>query len=286
MRATSGLASDGVDLRGWLLVLGSLLVATAAAGLVVVATQPAERTIRAPASLPYAVKMKQPPVEASVERAVPDGILETAGARVAAFAPGLRLREVRLEHDWQGSRAMIEDLTNGDVRSYAIGDLLPHGSLLVGISTRTADVMVADSELVRLRIDGKVKPLQDLRAAYEARPLERAPDLAQDYREAVEEAIYVLRTGESEVVQAYVDELVACGDPAVEILIDYVDDPVPVAPGPYEVPTGGGTVIEPRLTGDLVIAILERTTGQTFGDPTRHDRREVADAWRRWWGVE
>lgn len=267
-------------------MIGSLLVAAAAAALVVMLTQPVTRAPKRPVALPYGVKMKQPPVAASIERAVPNGILETASSRVAAFAPGLKLRATRLDPNWQASRAEIEDLTTGDVRAYAIGDLLPHGSLLVGITERSADVMVADSELVRLQVNGKVRPLQDLRTAFEAQPLERAPDLSEDYRDAVEEAVYVLRTGEADVVQEYVDELVACGDPAVEILIDYVDDPVPVAPGLYEVPAGDGAVVEPKIAGDLVIAVLERITGQTFGDPTRGDRREIADAWRRWWGVE
>lgn len=272
-------------------VLASLLVAVACAALVVWMTRPpATDSATAPLSLPHPVDPPDPVVRADPDRAVPPSIRASANRQTAGYAPGLRLVEPRPSPTWERGRAVIRDETDGDVRAYAIGDLLPHGALLVGIGEDHAEVFVSDMELVRLTETGVV-PTVDFRTAYEARALDRGPDLSPDYRDAVEEAIRALRTAQSNDAQLLLDELVACGDPAVEILVPFADDPVPVSPYLFEVPSGSGVFVEPKVSGDLVIAVLEQITGQTFGDPTREglsarERGQIAVAWRRWWGVE
>lgn len=259
--------------------------------MVGVARRPPPERKRPKAALPYLEPADDAVVVvASGERRIASSALDTADLRVAGFAPGLELAGVRMAPRWEDRRAEIRDRTSAEARSYAIGDLLPHGALLVGISTGAADVMVSDAELVRLSIGAPPMPLEDLRTAFEARPLERAPDLLPEYRAAVGDAILSFHTESATTVQAYVDLLVAGGDPAVELLIGHVGDPIPMAEVDFEIPTGSGVVVRPRVTGDLVIAILERITGQTFGDPTRalrpSDRDEIASAWQRWWGIE
>ncbi len=266
-------------------VLASLLFAGSAAALVSVLTEPDASPVE---SLPVGIEMPQPPVVAARDRAVPVNVRATADVAVSGRAPGLALERVRLETGWEQSRAEIRDLTTGDLRAYAIGDLLPNGSLLVGLSTGTADIMVADVELVRLAVGDSPRTIQDLRSAFETDRLRRAPDVEVPYRRAIEDSVRTLGTAGAETVQAHLDELIACGDPAVELLIAHVGDPEPIAPGPYRI---GDNVVDPKIVGDAIIAILESITGQTFGDPTRAsasdpERDEISRAWQRWWGVE
>ena len=267
-----------------LVVLASLAAALAVALLVVALTEPEQSN--APSALPHGIDLPIPPVVAAGERAVSPTVLATADLAVAASAPGLALEKVELAGSWEESRAVIRDLTTHDVRAYAIGDLLPHGSLLVGLSADSADIMVADVELVRLSVGGKPRLVYDLRVEREA--LQRAPDHDRAYRAAIEDSIRVLGSASAETVQAHLDELLECGDPAVEILIHHVDDRSPIAPGPYQLPAGSDFISEPNVVGDAVIAVLESITGQTFGDPTGasdEERAEIARAWQRWWGL-
>lgn len=270
----------------------ALVVAVAAAVLVAWAIGP---KVQPPPRPPPPPVTPKPPMivtpthtpTGSTERAIPPGVAAQGDVRAAPWAPGIRLEKTDLNGRWEQHRALIEDQTTKDVRAYAIGDLLPHGSLLVGISTGTVDVLVADREIVRLRDDGTLSSLEDFTAATAVRGPRIAKGLDPEYREAVEEAVEALTADDPELVQRAIDVLVDQGEPAIELLIPHVDDLYPVAAREYFVPSGAERTITPEVQGDLVIVILESITAQNFGDPevaSPGERRAIGDRWRRWWG--
>lgn len=227
-------------------------------------------------------------VVAPAERGVPVDVLKTATVSAAPWAPGLRLVKTTLGTEWEAARAELEDKTSGDVRAYAIGDLLPHGSLLVGITEKSADIMVADTHLVRLWVDGKLERLHDLTQPI-AKPLKVARDLDPDYEDQIRVALVDLRSDDPSVVQAAIDALIDAGDPALELLVPQVDSLAPVRAAEYSFPAGGALQARPRTAGVMVMLILEKITGQTFGDLTKEtltdtEARQIASAWKRWWG--
>lgn len=241
-------------------------------------------------ALPALAPPSMPPVQAG-PRGIPKSVAESAHVVAAPWAPGLRLHATDLAGPWEQHRAVIEDLTTEDRRSYAIGDLLPHGSLLVGISTGAAQVLVGDRELVELRETGKIRSLNDFRAAYEARPLKRAPALADAFVEEAERALAYTLSDDPTHVQAAIDALIAAGEPVVELVLPAVGSEQPVLERPFLFPSPNGPAWTPKVQGDVAVGILEAITGQSYGDvfdpgvgPER--RREVARAWRRWWGLE
>ena len=247
---------------------------------------PAARPVVLPALAEVATSTA---VDVRVARGVPPSVEASADLRAAPWAPGLRLVESQLGATWEAHRALIADTTTQDVRAYAIGDLLPHGSLLVGISTGAVEVLVGDIELVRIDEQGRLRSIQDFRTAYEARPLARAPALADAYVAGAEAALADLLVEEPERVQAAIDALVEAGEPAVELIIDYAASTAPVARAPYAFPSGAGRQQVPEVQGDLVIGVLEAVTGQTFGDVFRpglsaQERQDIADKWLSWWG--
>lgn len=222
---------------------------------------------------------------------VPEDVLRTSTAAPSPSEPRVRLVRTRIEARWEDRRAEVEDRETHEVRSYAIGDLLPHGSLLVGISTGAAEIMVADSHLVRLREDGGLEKIQNLTAPPPAKALTPARELEPEYAEEIRIALVDLRSDDPTIVQAAIDALIAAGDPAIELLILHVESPIPVREAEYAFPSGSGLELRPRLVGDIVMMVLERITGQTFGDLSKDrltdvERREIAGAWKRWWGAE
>lgn len=221
------------------------------------------------------------------ERTVPPSVEDDFHVKAAPWAPGVRLKRTVMEGPWEERRALIEDLTDGDVRSYAIGDLLPHGSLLVGISTTAADILVADREIVRLADDGSLASFEDFRDATLVRGPQRVAP-APVFDEAAEAAVEALLSEDPGLVQQAIDALADAGDPVADLLMAHVGSIIPIPSLEYEVPSGSGRVVRPNVQGDLVIAILEDITGQTFGDSTVLEagaRRELVDRWRRWWGL-
>lgn len=230
-----------------------------------------------------------PPPVVAAARSVPADVLRSSTA--AASRPGLRLLRTRLGA-WEARRAELEDTTTGDVRAYAIGDLLPRGALLVGISTGTADIMVADSELLRFHTDGHTERVQDLSYVATAptfRPAAQADD--PDLDDKIRLALIDARSDDPTVVQAAIDRMIAGGDSAVDVLINYVDSAVPVRSAQYAFPSGSDVQVRPAVLGQIVIAVLEQITGQKLGDANREgitqaDRLVIADAWRRWWKGE
>ncbi|MCB9647572.1 MAG: hypothetical protein H6730_13355 [Deltaproteobacteria bacterium] len=239
--------------------------------------------------LPWVAEVAPSTVVAAMERGVPPSVEATADVVAAAWAPGLRLVEARRGETWEAHRALIEDATTGDARLYAIGDLLPHGSLLVAVSTAAVDVLVADMELVRLDEKGGLRSIHDFRTALEAQPLARAPELADAYVEGAAAAVQATLSEDPEVVQAAIDALIEAGEPAVELIIAEASSEAPVAAYPYRFPSGGERQGTPVVQGDVVIGVLEAVTGQTFGDVfrpdiTRAERLEIAGKWRSWWG--
>lgn len=281
------------------IVLGALIAAVVVAGAIVVAFKPAEEhaelpvlvaTSSAAAALPQLAAVsaaEQAEVASSPERGVPLNILKTASVAAAPFNPGIRLKRALLESDeWEGRRASIEDRATRDVRVYAIGDLLPYGSLLVGISTASIDVMVGDAYLVRLYENGKIKSLHDLSSVYEpsALPIVKNPEPPD--ADVVRLALIDLRSDDPTIVQTAIDTLISAGDPSIELLIPHVADVIPVRSAEYAFPTGSAIEMRPRVSGELVMMILGRITGQTFGDLAKEDltdeeRRTIARAWQR-----
>ena len=225
-------------------------------------------------ALPVLIESEIPPVEGLLGRRVPPYILETASTTPAPWAPGVVLMRSDLDGSWEAWRAYIEDVATGDVRSYAIGDLLPYGSLLVGISTAAADILVADVELVRLFEGGRLRSLVDFRAAYEIRPLDRVRDTSEEYRRLVDEWLERLLLDDPASVQEAIDVLVESGEPAIEQLMAHVGSAILVVPGPYDFgdPRAGAEVVQTQ--GDIVMRILRAITGQAFVD---------ARQWKRWW---
>lgn len=269
--------------------IGALAGATAVAIVVAAVIGPPERPAPEPPQRidpPVLVRPSRTPVGV-VGRAIPSDVAEQADVKAAPWAPGVRLKRTQMAGGWEDRRALIEDLVAKDTRSYAIGDLLPHGSLLVGISTKSADILVADREIVRLADDGTLSSFEDFSVAKApARGPRRVRD-TPDYLEAVDEAVEGLRSDDPERVQAAIDALVEAGDPAADRLMAYVDSVDPVDSLEYTIPSGGERVVVPRVHGDLVIVILERITGQTYGDPTSvpaAERRALVERWIRWWG--
>lgn len=280
--------------------------ATAAEATVVTAAASALPTLEA-----WAPAMVVPAAE---ERVVPADVLATADAHLPASAPGLALVAARLEGPWEERRAEIRDEQSGDVRAYAIGDLLPHGALLVGIDDAGAEVMIGDRALVRLVAGGAVEPVNDFPLARGARgvlgpapagrsagPKKEEPtgavirvvseETMERHHQDVRGSLEQLGSADPAEVQAAIDALVGAGDPAVELLIPHAGSLAPVAREAFAFPSASGPQRTPRVRGDVVIAILERITGQTFGDPTASElapeqRDEIGRAWQRWWGLE
>ena len=239
---------------------------------------------------------------ASHERGTPPETLATIDQYRPSWRLGLRLHETRLDPDWKERRAKIEVLRregatgsaapdhepSRDVRDYAIGDLLPFGSILVGISTATVQLLVADAELVSLNDQGQVVSLQDFRAAYEAPRLKLARQDAA-YQQALLEVVAYLRSSDADEVQGAIDALIEAGPAAVATLVPYAESVTLVATSTFTF--GGGTdVRQPQVFGDLIVGVLEAITGHSFGDPMasgylEEDRRWIRRQWARWLGV-
>lgn len=226
-----------------------------------------------PAGLPVLVERAALPVVSLPGRGVPANVLKTASKTPAPWAPGVVLVRADARGRWEGRRAVIQDVATRDTRSYAIGDLLPHGSLLVGISTAAIDILVADVELIRMYEGGRLRPLVDFRAAYEARPLRRARDVPTRYRRLVDDRIAQLLADDPATVQEAINGLIGSGELGVEQLIPFSRSRAEVVPGPY-VFAGRVPSKAPQTQGDLVMRVLETVTGQAFSD---------ARAWERWW---
>ncbi|MBK6687749.1 MAG: hypothetical protein IPG45_24960 [Deltaproteobacteria bacterium] len=272
---------------GLLVIAGS----TALAVLVILAWRDHSPTRIEPAPIPPGV------LEPSeIDRAVPTGvatvpaeILDTAERRAAPYAPGLRLLSTERGAAWEQHRANIRDEATGDVRSYSIGDLLPHGSLLVGLSTGSAEVMVADRNLVRLYSDGRLLTVEDFRTADEAKPLLVIADRDQAYRAGALDALTLARSDDPDEAQRAIDQLIDAGEPVIEVLITRVDSLLPTPGHSLCFPSETGRCYAATIEGDLVVGLLERLTGQSFGDVTAgtpQSHREIHRAWLRWWGLE
>ncbi len=267
--------------RTWLLLLltlgGSLIVA-----VLLSRTAPSPKPApKAPDAgfLPVLDSTSDFVVNARWERAVPES-LRSNEMQAAPWAPGLRIHRLR-GGAWEDRRAELEDVATGDIRAYAIGDLLPHGSLLVGISSASVQLLVADRELVALDTLGKVSSLErfEARAGASLRPAAVDPG----YAAAVEEALYALGGADDVLAQAAVDALIAAGDPVIDHVIRQVDSAVPLPPRSLQYGNRSATV---STRGQAILLVLEAITGQNFGDPLGPDAERTCRAWLRWWGAE
>ncbi len=226
------------------------------------------------------------PAVAAQGRNVPQEVKASAEMRTKALAPGLVLKKVEYASKWRAHRALIYDQKGKDTRKYAIGDLLPHGNLLVGIKEQSIDILVGDAELVRLSIDAVPRSLTDFSEGRGSLPKRKAAKLSQEFIQVAHQAVADTLQSDPQSVQAAIDALIEAGDPAVEILVQYMDSRKEVWPHSYAFPTGSDGLRRPQNQGALILCILEAVTGKSFGDPTvAEDLPEVLALWEEWWGL-
>ena len=219
---------------------------------------------------------------------VPEEIRKTFGRLKSKI--NLKIQKITYGEKWEDSRAWI---TNGnDTRSYATGDLLPHGSLLVGIKPKSVIIFAADTIFVSLDTRGKQKLLLDYSAgkALKARRSKPSPGIqrtkqsakqARKYKAAAKRAVQALASDDAQLAQKATDALFAAGMPVVEHLIPHVASKQRVQTKTVEI---DGRQISSRTVGNRVIRLLEAITGQTFGNPENTElNQKVVDQWLNWW---
>lgn len=279
-----------MDLRPDIKHAGLVLVAILFCVAVRVALSDGSAAPRAEAlrpRLPHLVPWEAPLPVAVDQRATAPEILASVDQVRPPWSLGLRLRNTYIGRHWTEHRALIEDASDGVLRTYAIGDLLPYASVLVGVSTGAAELTIADEELIRIDVRGRVRSVHDFRTAYERTALRRAAKDV-DLEKALVEVLGLLRSEDTEVVQEAIDALVDAGSPAVGVLVPYVESVVPVATSTYSI--GASSSIRPRVYGDVIVGVLQAITGQSFGDPSAPgqsaaDRAWIRAQWTRWFGL-
>ncbi len=224
----------------------------------------------------------------SHERATPPEVMATSDKVRPSWTLDLKLHETRLGPSWREHRAVISVRGEGPARAYAIGDLLPYGAVLVGVSPGAVQLMVADFELVYLDLKGRRVSLNDFRNAFRRPPPALVPE-DKPFEEALADVLGFLRSTDPGEVQEAIDVLIAAGPPAVSTMMPFAESETPVVTATYAF--AGSDVRRPEVYGDLIVGILEAITGQSFGDPMDREASEAERRWRReqwprWWGVE
>ena len=240
-----------------------------------------------PRTAPFLVYPEGRVPVASFERGAPPDVVSTANRIRPSWNLGMRLERTEIGATWSDHRAVIDVSGEPGVRAYAIGDLLPYGAVLVGVSTGAVQLMVADSELVYLNDRGKIRSVQDFRAAYEPAAL-RATRENKAFRAALLEVLAFLRSDDPQEVQGAIDAVIASGSAAVGPIIPFVESALPVATSTATYVFAGAEPRQPAVYGDLVVGILQAITGQSFGDPmadglTSEERMNIRAQWTRWW---
>jgi hypothetical protein len=223
-------------------------------------------------------------VAAAGRRHVPAEVRATSEERTAQ--PPLRLLETRSSTSpgWRARRALVEDAETGDVRAFAVGDLLPHGAALVGIEPRAMSLVVGDAVVLRVDVEGRWRVREDLRRA--RRPRSRRPrrrvrhGLSASARAEAREAAGALVGARGEALASAIEALLGAGEAVVPILLTSLDDTRPVLQAEVEI---DGVPTRAVLGVDRAIALLEAITGHSFGDPLEA-RADVVEAWKRWGG--
>lgn len=225
-------------------------------------------------------------------RPISPAALRTAHEVTSPLAPGLALVSIQTSTSWQGRRARIRDTRDGRVERYAIGDLLPHGALLVGISARSVDVMIADSEILRLRVE---RPLERLeRFLYADGPVGGIFRLRprRGFERRIARAVAALSDPNPKVVQAALTALSEAGEQALPALSPIVTSTQAVASAEYElVGLESQLKLRPRALGDLACGLLSVVSGAGLGDPSAPGlpapaRARLREDWRRWLDAE
>lgn len=237
----------------------------------------------APAGLaPVALLRPSPAVRAvDVRGSVPAEVRASAEAHTTDLR--LRLAETQIAEDWQGHRALLEDLDSGELRAYAVGDLLPRGAILVGVERKGVRVMAADALVLSLGFDASPTLVQDLRRDPPGVMPTLTSTLSAEARADLEQAIVDLGSVDEAVVAGAVDVLLLVGSTVAELLAASVDREDPVG---LPVADIGGRPVLSETVGDRVVAVLEEITGQSFGDPVSDDRARIIRDWKYWAGLE
>ena len=255
----------------------------------------ARMTSRYPSAVPLDMEEGPPllvgwqaplPVAADRRETAPD-VIATANVVRPPWNLGLRLRNTYIGRDWSEHRALIEHVPDGDLRTYAIGDLLPYASVLVGVSTGAIELTIADEELIYIDVKGRVRSVADFRTAYERRALRRAAE-DQELTRSLAKVLELLRSDDPDIVQDAINALIAAGAPAVGTLVRHVESQDPISSASYIFSEGSDA--QPRVYGDVIIGILQAITGQSFGDPMAPDQSDADRAWiraqwSRWFGL-
>lgn len=224
------------------------------------------------------VELTMAPVRAAAPRAgVPAEVRASADTRTSKLQ--LRLRSLEAHGPWSDRRALIEDQVSGDVRAYAVGDLLPRAAVLVAIGEASTDIMAGDALILRFRVGREPRLVEDLRVPRASRKtslrVQRGLDAAG--RAAAALAVRNLASEEPEAAQEAADVLLGAGPRVTPVLLEALEDPtaLPVAEIVLD-----GRVVASRTLGGRVIAVLEVMTGQSFGDPEGPAAAEVRRVWR------
>ncbi|MBX2813013.1 MAG: hypothetical protein KTR25_14450 [Myxococcales bacterium] len=234
---------------------------------------------------PVAVPVTPKPVLAQPGRpAVPPEIQKDFAVDAPPANLQLRLQRTRKSRmAWENRRALIEDQLSGEVRSYAIGDLLPRGAVLVGIQPREIRVMTRNSLVIAIRVGRKPNVLSDLRQHKKSGNRVRRSTLSDVLIATVQAAVENLKDNDGHLVVRAVEKLVGEGQMIAPLLAEYAASTDALAIRNTRV--GQRRIISNTL-GQRVIAILEHITGQSFGNPTRANAQaEIAQAWRDWAGL-
>ncbi|MGF1511199.1 MAG: hypothetical protein ACFB9M_17030 [Myxococcota bacterium] len=213
-------------------------------------------------------------VRHTVERA-PSGALEV----VATFP----LEEAL----WEASRALISVIHRAP-RAFAIGDVLPDGSILTAIRPSHIEVYTPEDRIERwpVRDGSRGLAARTLVEAFESSsPLAQtgpAGPLPDDLVRIVFETLALLRSGDVEASQMAFDALMDAGEPIVPVLLRRVDSLERLPGVPITLPDGRQWT--PVWEGLVVQVVLQSITGHRFGDPLaeRIDERRALEAARKW----
>lgn len=183
----------------------------------------------------------------------------------------------RSSGSWEGHRAFFE--SEGQIRAYAVGDLLSDGAILLAIEDSAVRVMAAERVF---RLDGFGPPsvVEAFEMHRAARPRVR-PGPSKRRRAEVARAVDGLVSAHPDDVRRAIQTLTGWGEGVVATLALSAHDPRPVQ---VRVVRIAGHSRHAETCGDRVIAVLEAITGQSFGDPLL-DRSRAIEGWRSWAGL-
>lgn len=228
---------------------------------------------------PRALEPLRPAVLPLPERRVPPGLSDpkTSGEPELVRIVG--------SEGWDRRRAWIR--VGGEVRAFAVGDLLPGGDLVVAIEPGAVKLSRGEV-VVALTADAPLRVVEDFPMADPAFTGRRRGPIDPELEAAALETLELVRLGEPRTARIAVDALVAAGELVVPFLVRRTGSLEPLSGVVVELPDGRR--IAPRFEGAVAQAVLEVITGQRFGDvlsseATAEEVLAAADDWASWLGA-